>query len=382
MEKENDIIRARTETEGATGHKPKTSKLAITSASLGLLAFLLLYLRRGVLHPESIRTLMWNTVGLLWILGLIVGVLAIGRVMRPWERLKGGGFAVLGIILTTTGSFFWLMERFYPPSRMRPISWCERNLNHLGWAMHIYANDHNKQFPDPNQWCDLLLENTKVGVEHFVCPSLVVHWPRGGKIYIWPRPEKGRSHFAMNPDARLDSPEDTVLLFETKEGWNQHGGPELLSLGNHKGQRCNVLFNDGRVKFVRPEQIDKLKWKPEKVKRSDIPSTLPAGAGPSVLPSEAVKRVYGITGGFRNEDSTWFIAEFHNDTEYLVTKITIKIKLTDEKTGEESWHQLALGPPGAIIPPGETVVLSGDAGVTRKGKDFYWEVVEMLGYTD
>ena len=31
----------------------------------------------------------------------------------------------------------------------------------------------------------------------------------------------------------LSSPGDMVLLFQTKAGWNQHGGPELLTFDNH-----------------------------------------------------------------------------------------------------------------------------------------------------
>jgi hypothetical protein len=38
-----------------------------------------------------------------------------------------------------------------------------------------------------------------------------------------------------------------VLLFETKGGWNQYGGPELLSTKNHKGDGCHVLINDSHV---------------------------------------------------------------------------------------------------------------------------------------
>ncbi len=54
-----------------------------------------------------------------------------------------------------------------------------------------------------------------------------------------------------------------MLLFETKGGWNQHGGPELLTFDNHKGKNAHILFNDGRIKFINPEEADQLKWKPD-----------------------------------------------------------------------------------------------------------------------
>jgi len=50
------------------------------------------------------------------------------------------------------------------------------------------------------------------------------------------------------------------LLFETKKGWNQHGGRELLTLENHKGEGCNVLFNDKSVRFIKAEDVNELKW--------------------------------------------------------------------------------------------------------------------------
>ncbi len=55
-------------------------------------------------------------------------------------------------------------------------------------------------------------------------------------------------------------PADVVVLFEAKEGWNQAGGPELINteLGNKSG--CFVYFGDGKVKFVKKEELNKLRW--------------------------------------------------------------------------------------------------------------------------
>ena len=64
----------------------------------------------------------------------------------------------------------------------------------------------------------------------------------------------------MNPNCHPNSPPDMVLLFETKGGWNQFGGPELLTTENHKGEGCYVLFNDVHVEFIKKEAINELKW--------------------------------------------------------------------------------------------------------------------------
>jgi hypothetical protein len=67
----------------------------------------------------------------------------------------------------------------------------------------------------------------------------------------------------MNRDCEPTSPGDTVLLFETTAGWNQHGGPELFTFDNHDPKGGCVLLNDGTVKFVRTkEELAQLRWKP------------------------------------------------------------------------------------------------------------------------
>jgi hypothetical protein len=83
------------------------------------------------------------------------------------------------------------------------------------------------------------------------------------KQFACPAVREGRCHYAMNPNCEPNSPEDVVLLFETKGGWNKYGGPEILTFENHKEKGCNILFNSGHVMFIKPGQISKLKWKAE-----------------------------------------------------------------------------------------------------------------------
>ena len=66
----------------------------------------------------------------------------------------------------------------------------------------------------------------------------------------------------MNADCTPESAADTVLLFETKAGWNQHGGPELFTFDNHDPKGGCVLLNDGTVKFIRTQkELKQLRWK-------------------------------------------------------------------------------------------------------------------------
>ena len=121
---------------------------------------------------------------------------------------------------------------------------CAENLTMLGKTMLIYACGYDDKYPTADKWCDLLIEYTDVTEKQFRCPGN----------------RKERCSYAINPNASAVTNPDMVVLFETKGGWNQFGGPEILTFENHKGQGCNVLFNDLHVRFVKKEQLGELKW--------------------------------------------------------------------------------------------------------------------------
>jgi hypothetical protein len=157
--------------------------------------------------------------------------------------------AITGIIISSVlllvawGSFYSLRQ---PGFRLV----CGTNLNGLGKAMMIYANDYDGKYPTANKWCDLLIQGDYTTEKQFVCRSASRE------------DDNGRCNYAMNPNCEPNSPRDMVLLFETEAGWNQFGGPEILTTDNHGGEGCNILFNNGHVKFVRND-LEKLKWKVE-----------------------------------------------------------------------------------------------------------------------
>ena len=130
---------------------------------------------------------------------------------------------------------------------------CGENIEWLGKAMLIYACGHDDKYPTPDKWCDLLTKYAEVTKKEFLCPSA----------------GEGRCHYAINPNVSPFSNPRLVMLFETKGGWNQFGGPELLTTENHKGQGCNVLFNDLHVRFMKKEQLSELKWEAEEEQNSD-----------------------------------------------------------------------------------------------------------------
>jgi len=124
---------------------------------------------------------------------------------------------------------------------------CGANMSKLGSAINLYAQDNNGIYPDANSWCDELLKAGKVEPATFLCmPDYKLSY-MACDIVSYPRPGKGRCHYAVNINCKHDSNPDTVLLFETSIGWNKHGGTELVTLDNHSRLGFNVVYNDGRV---------------------------------------------------------------------------------------------------------------------------------------
>ncbi|MHC4335528.1 MAG: hypothetical protein ACYSUP_15770 [Planctomycetota bacterium] len=142
-----------------------------------------------------------------------------------------------------------LLPWFRRPQASRVV--CGTNLSGLSGALRVYANDSDARFPPPNKWCDLLVDLDFTTPKQFLCPDA----RRAG--------DRGRGHYAINPNATPYSDPNVVLLFETKAGWNQFGGPEILTLRRHDGmgKGSNIAFVDGRVKFVNRKELSKLKWK-------------------------------------------------------------------------------------------------------------------------
>lgn len=137
---------------------------------------------------------------------------------------------------------------------------CAANLKHLWNRFRLYEKvaesgffRRRKPYPPPNTWCDSMLRAyriTKRSAEYHM------------RLHICPSAGQGKCHYAMNPNCKLDSPPDMVLLFEAKGGWNQYGGPDLFTFNNHDPRGGCVLLNDGTVKFIRTtEEFQQLKWK-------------------------------------------------------------------------------------------------------------------------
>lgn len=309
--------------------KLKTTLLAIASVLVCILGIIVIVLRIGFYRPWWSEYVARSTVGLLGILGLVLGFIALRKISKHlaiktlfvafcscfiilsllvilhcisvensavriflqrcslflslaffsgilfisaiilWRskskgKLKGSECAILGVVLGVLLADCWFVETF--GSMPKGLGICANNLQQLHKAILLYSNNNNGCYPEPNRWCDLLSEYEQIELKHFLCPDVTFQWRR--QVFPWPIPKNVKCYYAMNPNCEANSPTDTVLLFETKGGWNKFGGSDLMTTKNHFGC-CNILFNDGHVESVGLKHIPDLNWGKSKDVRNE-----------------------------------------------------------------------------------------------------------------
>ncbi|MHC4616538.1 MAG: DUF4190 domain-containing protein [Planctomycetota bacterium] len=240
------------------GEEGRTSGLAVAALVCIVAAMACALLRAGCsrAHMEGFSALL-GLVGYLSLLAApILGVAALSEIGRTSDVLRGKGFAIAAI---SVAALVILLGVFASQAR-RPRSVairnvCGTNLKGLQTALSNYAREYDGTYPPADKWCDMLIQYCKVTPEQFVCKH-------GDTV-------PGESSYAMNKNVggrkASELPEDVVVLFETDGGWNQCGGAEMLTTENHNGKGCNILFNDGSVRFLKAEELGGLKWKVDEI---------------------------------------------------------------------------------------------------------------------
>ncbi|MHC4155524.1 MAG: hypothetical protein ACYST6_11470 [Planctomycetota bacterium] len=134
---------------------------------------------------------------------------------------------------------------------------CRSNVHQLSLFMTFYTDDNNGHYPTTDKWCDLLVASYPEAADPyiFICPVVRDKMTQ----------DSNQSCYVLNENIlgmkASEIPPDVVLLFEGPIGWNQTGGPELLTTEYHKGEGVCVSLADLSVKFVRPDEFAELKWK-------------------------------------------------------------------------------------------------------------------------
>jgi hypothetical protein len=242
--------------KGPQGQKQKTYQLAIWSLGLAILSCAIL---AGVFILMSFPSLPARHEWLAglraaflifpgsYLVSLVLGIVSIFKIKKNKNELKGIRLAAGAVLADATIAVGIILGILFAVQPVIHRIVCGMNMEGLGKALSIYANDFDDKYPTPEKWCDLLIQYAEVTEKSFRCPSA----------------KKGRSHYAINPDCQLKSPPDVVVLFETGPGWNQFGGPERLVSDRHWWRGSCVLFNNSQVQFIRKKDLGQLKWKSE-----------------------------------------------------------------------------------------------------------------------
>jgi len=163
---------------------------------------------------------------------------------------------VLAIVAGTWFALPWLNRARETAGRVR----CPDNMRQLGQAIQLYAQAHNKHLPDTVEEL-LLIDDFEVSSEIYCCPGTIDDKAVGPTaqqkidqiraaglpIGIDDKPTHARhcSYIYTGRGLTSDQLTDkTILLYEP--------------LSNHDNDGMNIVFGDGHVEFVHPEQARRL----------------------------------------------------------------------------------------------------------------------------
>ncbi|MFI4913021.1 MAG: DUF4190 domain-containing protein [Sedimentisphaeraceae bacterium JB056] len=197
------------------------------------------------------------TLGLTFLPAFICGMLAILKIERSSDCLKGKGNAIFGMfsiylatpviaLLIMVGAVVMPFSRGFQVDGKKMI--CQAHLKDFNSAIEIYVKNNHGRLPQAYKWCDQLMEISDLNALDFKCFSF----------------KDGGGGYAMNIDAagkKLSTlPGKMVLVFEGEQSWNNYGGVDYVNLKSHNMEGCNILYCDGTVEFVAAENIQQLIW--------------------------------------------------------------------------------------------------------------------------
>jgi|GEM_PF-2265457 len=130
---------------------------------------------------------------------------------------------------------------------------CLSNIKQLGLGFAMYVQDYDEHYPLPKAWNESIFPYTK--------NTAILHCPYA--------PEESLPTYAMNRrlksvlSARIETPANTVMLFDSIPGKNLSGGREVLpDPPRHRNGDNNIGFVDGHAKSVSQKNLSFLLWTP------------------------------------------------------------------------------------------------------------------------
>lgn len=200
-----------------------------------------------ILSPPQLKTGMAITAMVLGIIGLVIcfplglvgvvlGIIALVRAGRSPNEHGGKGMAIAGICTgaasIVTGLFVSslllsiMLPSFARAREMAKRTVCSSNLQNIGNALVLYANENDDKLPPD---LDTLIDKGELSSKEVLCPSATEDY----------------EHYIYIPVPTLnDMGPDTPIVLEDPE--------------NHGGEGGNVLFGDTHVEWVQGSRLERM----------------------------------------------------------------------------------------------------------------------------
>lgn len=189
---------------------------------------------------------------------IICGIVGLVKIRDSNGRLKGKGLAITGIVLPVVYIFLILpilfaivLPAMVKERQLAQDQMCAERMQYLSHATRAYIDKYNS-YPPADKWYDEYILICDILPYQFCCPL-------DGE-------DENFSSYAFNINVAGKKPSEvppfTVLFFETYPAKNPVGGPELAAPAKHHGYGSMVLYANGRVQFIKKEDLPKLRWEP------------------------------------------------------------------------------------------------------------------------
>lgn len=227
----------------------KRSRLTMLSGTLALVTVVAFaffsYCVRNRNIPRHVELTSLIVASASSIVTIIAGIAALLVALLVSRQLKGCNIAIASVVVGSV-VLIVLVPDLIHAKRFNDIDRCMHRLQNLGKEITEYAKSHDGHLPVADNWCDLLMDNSKgLSRDSFSCPAY----------------ENGTCSYSFNTNlggVRLaDVSPHIVLLYESDSGWNSAGKGELQSTRHEGG--CNALFIDGSVRLFHKSILDSLK---------------------------------------------------------------------------------------------------------------------------
>ena len=161
-------------------------------------------------------------------------------------------WAIFGVICFIVVSAVVWPVRIHP-TLANPRSRSLSNMKQLGLAMNIYSSDWDNLLPQGPKWESRLSSYNNV-------PKIFEIYTRDDKAMH--RAALNQSHSNVNI-LRIESPENTVEVFESASGSKDQVGGRNLAGYDPKDFKTLLLFVDSHAKAYDYSAVGKLGWTPQ-----------------------------------------------------------------------------------------------------------------------